>query len=142
MTNFRAEDAPKTNIARDELLRLADAHGIGAEVRELLANRIPPPPMTFRQLVNGARRIRGWSQDRLAREAGIGLTQLWSGLNGKQVPRLHAIISLSRALGVHWHILILGVLWEQDWLASAPGANLPRMRYRHIPHEEGSAPPD
>ena len=135
VTNFRPEDVPKSNIARDELLRLAEAHGIGPEVRELLATRIPPPAMCFTTIVRGAMRIRGISYAEICRRTGLSDAAVRAAINGTNPPRLRTILALSYVLGVHWSVLALGVLWEQNWLATAPGAKIPRMRYRHLPRE-------
>ena len=64
------------------------------------------------------RSLRGKSQSQVAREAGIGKSQLSKYENGKELPKLESLAKILGAL----QVTPLGFFWAQDLLGRQEGA--------------------
>jgi transcriptional regulator with XRE-family HTH domain len=68
--------------------------------------RMPPrkkkarEAIAFGEAVRERRKARGWTQERLAEEAGVSALQVGFSERGDNVPKLTLILRIARALGV------------------------------------------
>ena len=61
---------------------------------------LPELPDVFGEVLRKHRKRKGWSQMKLATEAGLHLNALSNLERGKRNPSLHTVFVLARALGV------------------------------------------